>query len=470
MAVIVERRVRAPEPMPDNPKLVDSLACPRCDRTPLETGDESLRCGGCRIDFPYVGGIPWLFAEPGATLGEWRGRLHFLLQKLEHEHVRLLAAQAHAAGSTLTPRRLERFATATRDHAARLKALLAPLAIEMSTASYETYLALRTRLPADQGLTTYYDNVHRDWVWGDEENEAAHAIVNEALQGTPPGRVLVLGAGAGRLAYDVHERNGPLMTVMLDFNPLLLTIAHHVTRGAALDLYEFPLAPIDLERQAVLNTLRAPAPARDGLHCVLADAHRPPFAKGSFDTVITPWLIDILPEPFEVFCGRVNALLAPEGRWINFGSLSFHASDPALRYSRDECIEIVAQTGFAEPRVAESTIPYMCSPASRHGRRERVLCFSATKRGNAGTVPRYEALPDWLVRGKEPVPQLDAFRTQAVATRVYAFIMSLIDGRRSMSDMAQVLTEQKLMTREEAEPAIRSFLAKMYEDSRRGGY
>jgi hypothetical protein len=35
--------------------------------------------------------------------------------------------------------------------------------------------------------------------------------------------------------------------------------------------------------------------------------------------------------------------------------------------------------------------------------------------------------------------------------------------------MAQVLEQQNLMTRAEAEPAIRSFLIKMYEDSRRGG-
>jgi hypothetical protein len=36
--------------------------------------------------------------------------------------------------------------------------------------------------------------------------------------------------------------------------------------------------------------------------------------------------------------------------------------------------------------------------------------------------------------------------------------------------MAQVLEQQNLMRREEAEPAIRSFLIKMYDDSRRGGF
>lgn len=33
--------------------------------------------------------------------------------------------------------------------------------------------------------------------------------------------------------------------------------------------------------------------------------------------------------------------------------------------------------------------------------------------------------------------------------------------------MADILGKQKLMTREEAEPAIRSFLTKMYDDSQK---
>ena len=43
--------------------------------------------------------------------------------------------------------------------------------------------------------------------------------------------------------------------------------------------------------------------------------------------------------------------------------------------------------------------------------------------------------------------------------------MSLIDGKRSIDDMSVVLEKQQLMTRDEAVPAIRSFLTKMYDDS-----
>ncbi len=63
------------------------------------------------------------------------------------------------------------------------------------------------------------------------------------LRDEAPGKVLVLGAGAGRLAYDLHMRTTAALTAVLDFNPLLLIVAERVTRGDSLELYEFPLAP-----------------------------------------------------------------------------------------------------------------------------------------------------------------------------------------------------------------------------------
>jgi SAM-dependent methyltransferase/uncharacterized protein YbaR (Trm112 family) len=448
-------------------ELIDVLACPRCDQALVAHGD-ALRCAGCRVDFPVVASIPWLFAEPNATLGEWRGRLHYSLQRAERERDELRKALGRDDLRAATRARLELLAHAMDDHGRRLGALLTPLALDGHVASVETHLALRTRLPIDQGLTTYYPNVHRDWSWGDEENSASLEIVDTALGGSAAKRVLVLGAGPGRLAYDVHRRWTPTVTVALDFNPLLMLVAQRVARGEDIELYEFPIAPRTAADVAVLRDLAAPEPAGAGFHCVLADAHRPPFARGSFDTVITPWLVDILPERFDVLCARINALLAPGGRWLNFGSLSFHVPEAAGRFGVDECAAVIEENGFARPSVAEREIPYLCSPASRHGRRERVVAWRADKAEDVKKVPRHEALPDWLVRGAEPVPLLEPFRVQAVSTRIHAFIMSLIDGRRTLKDIAKVLVEQRLMNEPEAEPAIRSFLIKMYEDSRRG--
>ncbi|HEY8520072.1 MAG TPA: hypothetical protein VIN61_08335 [Gammaproteobacteria bacterium] len=454
--------------MTDTAPLLDLLACPRCDRAPLDASEAGWSCAGCKVLFPLIGGVPWLFAEPVAALEEWRGRTRFALERIEHEQRQLDAALATPNLRASTVARLTALKGANADHAARLRELLAPLVGEGFQGTYETYLALRTRLPPDQGLMTYYGNVHRDWAWGDAENEASFAIVTRLLGDAPRGRTLVLGAGAGRLAYDLHVRGRADVTVALDFNPLLVLIAHRVARGETVELYEFPIAPRTAADQAVLRRLAAPAPARPGLVFVLADAHRPPFRRGAFDTVVTPWLVDILPEPFDILCARINALLADGGRWLNFGSLSFHSPDPALRYGLGECLDALVENGLGHPEIAEEEIPYLSSPASRHGRRERVVSWVAAKERPVKKVPRHVALPDWLVRGDEPVPLTDAFRTQAAATRIYAYLMSLIDGRRSIKDMARLMEEQRLMTRAEAEGAIRQFFIRMYDDSRRG--
>ena len=158
-----------------------------------------------------------------------------------------------------------------------------------------------------------------------------------ALRDAAPGRVLVLGAGAGRLAYDLHMRTTAALTVALDFNPLLLIVAdtRHARRLAR--ALRVPARAARRRGRAAhaggARSRRAP-----GSSFVLADAHRPPFRRGAFDTVVTPWLIDILPERFDLLCARVNALLGDGGRWLNFGSLSFHDPDPAARYGLEECL------------------------------------------------------------------------------------------------------------------------------------
>lgn len=447
--------------------LIDLLACPRCDRTPLAAADAGYRCPACRTEFGALRGIPWLFAEPDAARGEWRNRLHFELARLARD---IEGLRRELGGNDLRPptrSRLERHLEGTEAQRRALMQLLAPLDVAPDDSVFESHLALRTRLPSDQGLYTYEANVHRDWCWGEAENAASLEQIR-AVAPESPGNVLVLGAGAGRLAYDLHQALGPARTIALDFNPLLALVADTVARGETLELWEFPLAPRTAEDVAVPRRLAAPARVRDGFHLVLGDVLRAPFRPGAFDTVVTPWLIDIVGEELPVFAARVNRLLAAGGRWINFGSLAFDRPLHAERYGPDEVLAIVQESGFGAVRAAEAVIPYLCSPASRHAREERVFTFSAEKAEEAPAPARHKALPDWLVTGKEPVPLSESFRTQAMTTRIHAFLMSLIDGRRTLEDMAALMEKEKLMPRAEATTALRRFLTRMQDDSRRG--
>jgi len=447
-------------------ELEELLACPRCgDRLATHP---VYHCDRCALDFPRLDDIPCLFADPSATLGEWRQRLHLLIATLQRDAAALDNTLQSAEVSPTTEKRLSHLQTAKEAHARRLQKILSPLDLTGLEANYDTLIALKTRLPSDQGLTTYYDNIHRDWAWGEEENAASLELVLRALGDEGPGETsLVLGAGAGRLAYDLHQGADTHLTLAVDFNPLLALLAHRIANGDTLELHEFPIAPKSLEDHVVLRTLRAPASVRDGLHFVLADALHPPFREAGFSTVITPWLVDILPEDFSTLCRRINRLLAPGGRWVIFGSLAFHHADPVSCYSLEECIDAIKDAGFSDPSVEESVIPYMCSPASRHARRECVVVVCAQKEQEADAPTPYQALPKWLLQGDEPVPLLQSFQTQAVSTRIYAYIMSLIDGQRSAADIARVVSEQGLMSEEEAGPTIRTFLTKMYTDSER---
>ncbi len=448
--------------------LTTFLACPRCDKTPLEVSADALRCKACKVDFPLLEGMPWMFAEPQSALGEWRGRLQFSLQQLSHEIAALEKELQNEDMRALSKRRVERYKKAVEAHKRSLQKLLKPVEMQSLQGNYESYLALRTRMPTDQGLNTYYPNIHRDWSWGEEENKASLKQVRAVLHDHAElGKVLVLGAGAGRLAYDIHAELNCALTVAMDFNPLLMLVAKAVTSGKNLSLYEFPIAPLALDDDAILRRLEAPEIADENFHLVFGDALRPPFPDRSFDTIITPWLIDIINEDLPVLAARINNLLKDNGRWVNFGSLAFANPERARRYSPEETKAIVAESGFSDPYVSQATIPYMNSPASRHGRQERVFSFSAFKERSVDKPGRYTSLPDWIVTGKEPVPLSPSFRQQAMTTQIYSFIMSLIDGKRSIKDMALVLEKQKLMTSEEAEPAIRSFMTRMYDDSNR---
>ena len=409
-----------------------------------------------------------MFAEPQAALGEWRGRLQLALQKLSQE---IAGLDQELQGDDLRPlakRRIERYRKAVESHKRSLQKLLQPVELQSLQGNYESYLALRTRMPTDQGLNTYYPNIHRDWSWGEEENNASLKQVSAVLHDHAElGNVLVLGAGAGRLAYDIHSKLNCTSTVAMDFNPLLMMVAKAVTSGKKLSLYEFPIAPLALDDDAVLRKLTAPEVADENFHLVFGDALRAPFPDETFDTVVTPWLIDIISEDLPVLAARINNLLKENGRWVNFGSLAFSNPKRARCYSPEETKAIIAENGFSDPYVSQATIPYMNSPASRHGRQERVFSFSAYKERMADKPERHKALPDWIVTGNDPVPLSPSFQQQAMTTQIYSFIMSLIDGKRSIKEMALVLEKQKLMTKEEAEPAIRSFMMKMYDDSKR---
>jgi uncharacterized protein YbaR (Trm112 family) len=437
------------------------LRCPRCAGT-LD-GIDALHCGTCDVQYPRVDGLPWLLPEPELARAEWRGRLHALTAHLKRQAAQYRAALTPGITRAATRNRLKLLAMACSDHARRLQAVLAPLEADAGQAAPATYAALAPAVAPAQGLASYYANVHRDWCWGETENRAACQAVVDALGPSRPQRLLVLGSGAGRLAYDLHAAWRPEATVAADINPLLLSVARRMYAGEKLELYEFPVAPRDLASHALLRTLAAPGAAAPGLQLVCADATRPPFAAGSFDAVVTPWLVDVIDCDLGALAATVNGLLAPGGHWVCTGTLFFQQADPAQAYSSEEVGEVVVAAGFEPPALQAATLPYLCSPASRHARHEEVVTFAVRRLQPVTPPPR--ATPAWLSDPRQPVPLLPEVADHVLALRVRGYVASLVDGRRSLVEIAARLVEERLLPPEEATGIVRDYLLRLHEEA-----
>jgi len=426
-----------------------------------------VECGACTARYPLVAGIAWLFAEPALTLGEWQNRLRLYLEEFRLEQ-RIARAELGRVGlSDATRARLGLLVDAYAGQVSAVEALLRPLAIEPLPAPHAAMAAFDVQVPRHQDLHSYYLNLHRDWAWGDAENAAALEAVTHALPAGFAGRVLVLGAGGCRLAYDLHQTGLSEQTVALDINPLLLLAAQQLLAGKTLELYEFPIAPRAAGDHAVLRHLASPSPTRPGLDLVFGDALDAPFVDGAFDVVVTPWLVDIVDDDFGAFSRRVNRLLRAGGTWVNFGSVSFTGLRPSLRIGIDEVWERVTAAGFEVTCRGEREIPYMRSPASRHARQETVVTFAARKLSTVAVPPVPSVTPAWLVDPRLPIPLTEQLELTAVATRLQAFALTLINGERSAADLAGFLVDQKLLGPEAALAAVRGLLLRLHEAERR---
>jgi hypothetical protein len=109
-------------------------------------------------------------------------------------------------------------------------------------------------------------------------------------------------------------------------------------------------------------------------------------------------------------------------------------------------------------------VPYLASPASRHARAEEVVTFAVTRVGDAPA--RRSGPVGWLddPHCAVPLPAWVAERT--LALRVEGYVASLVDGRRSLADIATRLVEERLLLPDEALGLVRNYVARLFRESR----
>ncbi len=387
------------------------------DDPPSEVGGIAFHCDACDVDYPSLGTVACLLPDPQTWRTRWReqlGRIHLegeeTIDTFESEQRRpgLLAS---------TRKRLGHQVALTRQVLAEVDALLAPVG---------AWASPQTPMTGFRPMEMVH-LLHRDWGWPhSDENQRALELVTKVLPPGPLGRVLVLGAGACRLAYDLHRTRAVETTVAIDIDPLALLAANPVIHGQRITLTEPRANATELEQLSAVRTLEAPHGAVDNLHLLLADGLRPPVRAGSFDTLVTPWFIDVVPPDLRELLGELDRALAPNGRWIHFGPLLYPSGRPlACRYSREEVYELAQLAGFELEASESEVLTYALSPLTERGRLERCLAFSARK----SSAPPKGA---WLVLPHLSVP---AFSSEPHPSAAFRAVLELVDGVRSINDI-----------------------------------
>ena len=452
---------------------LDSLSCPACNHTQatLEVHSQYLRCSRCNVEFPIFksgdDSITWLFEQPELNILEWKARLNGFLQINQLEQQRLKKAQKDKRLSKIGQKRIDKLLSAKKQQVEQVLEIVSPLELIDNDSHLNADInILQTKTPKVQGLDSYYNNIFRDWSWDNNENMQLLDCIDNVLQGdTALGKMLTIGAGAGRLTYDIQKKYSTEYSVLLDINPLLLFSASQAIQGKKFILNEFPIAPLNKDSIYAEQVCRAPAAIKQDTYYLFADGMNLPFKAKTFDTIVTPWLLDIIPQNLKDYIPRINEKLAIGGTWLNTGSLAFFHKNQSWCYSEEEVVELIEKSGFEILSAKRNTINYMHSPLSAHGRLENVFSFNARKIKDVVVPEKYEYLPEWIRDTSKPISKQYEHEIVSSKHLLEAQVIGAIDGQRSIEQIGELVAKQYNLQLNEATHAVRRILVDYYEEN-----
>jgi uncharacterized protein YbaR (Trm112 family) len=440
---------------------IAGLACCRCAGE-LASIAGGLGCRVCGRTYPTLGGLPCLMPEPAVFRLGWHARLGEYDTMMQGALAGISAERDRDDLLARTRERLMRLAGGMQVMRRSVGALMAPVVAGAELMPVPVFPA-GMGPPAAMSVLHHYENIFRDWAWGDAENERQRVLVQDLIPRDGVRRLAIYGAGAGRLAADLHEQIAPAQTFALDLNPLPLIVAHQLTRGNTLELVELPVAPRSEEQVAVFHTLGTPRP-RAGLTYLFANALAPPFAPSSLDVVVTPWFIDVVGVELSTTAAAINRVLRPGGLWLNLGPLLFKGSISG-QHAIGETLDIVKGSGFEVRASGGVEAPYFKSPHSASWRVETQYWFSASKDADRPPLTDQPTrLPPWLSDLRLSVPPLPELVEAHRSSLFTIGVLSMIDGKRSIAEMATELAGSWGMEARAVENHLGAFFSTFFGD------
>lgn len=442
--------------------ILNVIRCPCCQSEKLfiDQALSSICCQNCQQKFPFISfgeiEIPFLFSDVSIALFDWCARINGFNKKYNEEIETLGKNIDENSISKLTKQRLKNSLKAKKNFQMQITEHLKYFEMLSDTdLSYHS-----TKLAKNQGVDSYINNIFRDWCWENDENDELFSAVESVVKKEyRAGQCATLGAGASRLSYDFHNAYQSEHSVLIDINPILLGYAKRILNKEKIKLNEFPVAPLTSSDFNVEQEIQFNEKYIDSeFTFLLADGLNAPLKSKTFDTVLTPWFIDIVPVDFKEVIPHINRMLKVGGSWINTGSLAFFHDNESWNYSEEEILDLLKKYGFHEIVVNRKEINYLHSPHSAHRRIENVFSFNAKKKFDCISASAANYLPDWVEDTHVPIPQQDKVIASSSKYLLQAQVLSAVDGHRSIVQIGKLLAKQYGMNEEQAVAAVRQIL------------
>lgn len=330
-----------------------AVACVACRSAlpELSGGAAWWACPSCAKRYPAIGGrLPVLMADPIAYLARlYVQHKHYLRRLVE----RVEALRAAARSEPARAETLARAAGAYERNGAIFESFCSE--IEGYLAPADVVRAIHA--PEFVGYTASFEYLERDWCFlpeGERELAALRAVMAEALaaHARERGAALVLGAGTGRLAWDLLDRFDRVyaldasLVMAQQFQRVLgggLTFQSVHTRSVSRD------EDMVKERRARLSPDEADSAAAAGaagrFHYLVSDAARIPLRDRSVSVVVSAYFTDVL--PLSSYLGEVARVLEPGGLFLHIGPLEYHFEEMALHLSAEQIKRAFEASGFA---------------------------------------------------------------------------------------------------------------------------
>ncbi|MAZ49298.1 MAG: hypothetical protein CME65_12115 [Halobacteriovoraceae bacterium] len=389
-------------------------------------------------EYKLIEGLPCLYLDQDETLASWSIKINSYIKE-EETHIKSLQFKINQTESKNSKKRLNDQLQARVFNLKQFKKILKGFFKETGTQT----------IFSSQQIHSYFENIFRDWAWGKDELEAhIDELIKTDLNNKT---VLILGAGAGGLSFNLAKKFPDSFFVDIEHNPLLACVNEKLCQGQSLKLIEYTPYPKELISTSQKHELKGEV--LENKTTILATFPDLPFKEHSFDIIIAPWFLDILDIPFEnaLFCAK--DFLKEEGVFLFCGPTNIHKKVITEQYCFEE-IEDIFKEHFKEVKGHSKSIPYLASPLSSQTRIENVAFFESF--GLKSSELSLKATTQ--IFDLPYTPEFEQYKSLQI---VKAQILSHITKDINVDDLALILESKFNLSHQESRPYAQKFLDKI---------